>query len=63
MFLDYVKTRERFGDVSNLDTPTFLFGMRLGEEIEVEIEKGKTLIVKFVSLGRTVSRWYTCRLL
>ena len=40
-----------FGDVSNLDTATFLFGMRLGEEIEVEIEKGKTLIVKFISLG------------
>lgn len=55
VFLDYVKTRERFGDVSNLDTPTFLFGMRLGEEIEVEIEKGKTLIVKFVSLGEPLA--------
>ena len=25
--------------------------MKLGEEIEVEIEKGKTLIVKLVSIG------------
>ena len=41
----------RFGDISVLDTPTFLYGMRLGEEIEVEIEKGKTLIVKLVSIG------------
>ena len=32
-----------FGDVSNLDTATFLFGMRLGEEIEVEIEKRKNV--------------------
>lgn len=55
VFLDYVKTKERFGDVSNLDTPTFLFGMRLGEEIEVEIEKGKTLIVKFISLGEPLA--------
>lgn len=55
VFLDFVKTRQRFGDVSNLDTPTFLFGMRLGEEAEVEIEKGKTLHVKFISLGEPMA--------
>ncbi len=55
VFVDFVKTRDRFGDVSNLDTPTFLFGMRLGEEIEVEIEKGKTLIVKFISMGEPLA--------
>ena len=43
--------QEQFGDISVLDTPTFLYGMRLGEEIEVEIEQGKTLIVKLVSIG------------
>ena len=52
VFLEYVKTVEQFGDISVLDTPTFLYGMRLGEEIEIEIEKGKTLIVKLVSLGQ-----------
>ncbi|MFP7413637.1 pyruvate carboxylase [Priestia filamentosa] len=51
VFLDYQKTLEQFGDMSVLDTPTFLYGMRLGEEIEVEIERGKTLIVKLVSIG------------
>ncbi|MBP2239989.1 pyruvate carboxylase [Cytobacillus eiseniae] len=51
VFMDYRKTVEQFGDVSVLDTPTFLFGMRLGEEIEIEIETGKTLIVKLVSIG------------
>ena len=51
VFIEYTKTVEQFGDVSVLDTPTFLYGMRLGEEIEVEIEKGKTLIVKLVSIG------------
>lgn len=45
-------TVDKFGDLSVLDTPTFLYGMRLGEEIEVEIEKGKTLIVKLVSVGQ-----------
>lgn len=52
VFMDYIKTYEQFGDISVLDTSTFLYGMRLGEEIEVEIEQGKTLIVKFVSLGQ-----------
>ncbi len=51
VFMDYHKTVEDFGDVSVLDTPTFFFGMRLGEEIEVVIEHGKTLIVKLVSIG------------
>ena len=37
--------------MSVLDTPTFLYGLRLGEEIEVEIEEGKTLIIKLVSIG------------
>ncbi len=52
VFMDYQKMFEQFGDISMLDTPTFFYGMRLGEEIEVEIEQGKTLIVKLVSLGQ-----------
>ncbi|MEJ9151875.1 pyruvate carboxylase [Bacillus smithii] len=52
VFLDYIQAVEKYGDLSVLDTPTFLYGMRLGEEIEVEIERGKTLIVKLVSIGQ-----------
>ena len=55
VFLDYVRTLEQFGDLSSLDTPTFLYGMRLGEEIEVEIEVGKTLIVKLISIGEPLA--------
>jgi pyruvate carboxylase len=51
VFMEYIKTDEQYGNISVLDTPTFLYGMRLGEEIEVEIETGKTLIVKLVSIG------------
>ena len=51
VFDEYTATNQQFGDVSVLDTLTFLYGMRLGEEIEVEIEKGKTLMIKMVSIG------------
>ncbi|KAA9026006.1 pyruvate carboxylase [Niallia endozanthoxylica] len=52
VFLEYAKTVQQYGDLSVLDTPTFLYGLRLGEEIQVEIETGKTLIVKLVSVGQ-----------
>lgn len=51
VFMDNQSFIEQYGDMSVLDTPTFFYGMRLGEEIEVEIEQGKTLIVKLVSVG------------
>ncbi|MGY0692259.1 pyruvate carboxylase [Virgibacillus sp. FSP13] len=55
VFMDYHKFTESYGDMSVLDTPTFFYGMRLGEEIEVEIEQGKTLIVKLVSISEARS--------
>ncbi len=51
VFEEYAKMYDQFGDISVLDTPTFLYGLKLGEEVEIEIEKGKTLIVKLVSIG------------
>ncbi|WP_099157958.1 pyruvate carboxylase [Virgibacillus ndiopensis] len=55
VFMDYHKFYETYGDMSVLDTPTFFYGMKLGEEIEVEIEQGKTLIVKLVSISEARS--------
>ncbi|MGE6549176.1 pyruvate carboxylase [Bacillus mycoides] len=51
VFMDYEKVAGIYGNVSVLDTPTFFYGMRLGEEVDVEIEQGKTLMVKLVSIG------------
>ncbi|MFD2628260.1 pyruvate carboxylase [Oceanobacillus kapialis] len=51
VFMDYHHFYEKYGNMSVLNTPTFFYGMKLGEEIEVEIEQGKTLIVKLVSIS------------
>jgi pyruvate carboxylase len=47
----FVKHRREFGDVSVLPTPAFFYGLTPGEEILVEIEEGKTLIIRLVSVG------------
>ncbi|MDT2572790.1 pyruvate carboxylase [Enterococcus raffinosus] len=51
VFLDYQKSYGQFADVTLLDTPTFFSGMRLGETITVQIEKGKTLIIRLDEIG------------
>jgi len=52
VFMDYSSYVARYGDISVLDTNTFFHGMRLGETIEVEIERGKTLYLKLIQIGQ-----------
>jgi pyruvate carboxylase len=42
---------EAFGDVSKLPTRAFVEPMELGEEISVELQKGKTLGIKLNAVG------------
>ena len=51
VFAEYAEHERRYSDVSVLPTPTFFFGMQKGEEVSVEIEPGKTLIIKFLTVG------------
>ncbi|HEV3444596.1 MAG TPA: biotin/lipoyl-containing protein, partial [Gemmataceae bacterium] len=51
VFPDLAKHQAQYSDTSVLPTPTFFFGMQPGDEISVEIEPGKTLIVKFLATG------------
>ena len=49
VFLKYDKFRQTYSDVSVLPTSAFFYGLKSGEEITVDIEPGKTLIVKFLT--------------
>ncbi len=51
VFKDWAERYNEYGDVSVLDTPTFFFGMTPGEEVRVEIEEGKTLVIKLIHIG------------
>jgi pyruvate carboxylase len=51
VFLEYCDARAKFSDLSVLPTPVFFYGMQTGEELSIEIEPGKTLIVKFLTVG------------
>ncbi len=48
---EYMEHRALHGDTSVLPTPAFFYGLRVGEEAWVDIEPGKTLIVKLLSVG------------
>ncbi len=50
VFRTYAERCENYGDLAVLDTPTFFFGMSRGEEIDVELEPGKTMVIKLLSI-------------
>jgi pyruvate carboxylase len=51
VFPDLVAHQGRYSDTSVLPTPVFFHGMEPGEEVSIDIERGKTLIVKFLTVG------------
>ena len=49
VYLDYAAGRATFGDLSTLPTSVFFYGMQPAQEISVDLERGKTLIVRYVA--------------
>jgi pyruvate carboxylase len=51
VFLKFARARQNWGDVDVLPTPQFYYGMERGSEIAVELEPGKALVIKFLTIG------------
>ena len=51
VFSKFDRFRQAYADVSVLPTPAFFYGLNSGEEITVEIESGKSLIIKFLTFS------------
>ncbi|MFA6576645.1 MAG: pyruvate carboxylase, partial [Nocardioides sp.] len=55
---DFAEARQTYGDVSVLPTLDYLYGLRQGEEHEVEIDEGKTLLLGLQAIGEPDERGY-----
>ncbi len=51
VFLKYARTRQTYGGLEVLPTPQFYYGMERGDDIAVELEPGKALVIKFLTVG------------
>ncbi|XKM14463.1 pyruvate carboxylase [Orbaceae bacterium ac157xtp] len=45
VFLDYKMHIQKYGDVSKIPTANFFYGLQNGEEINIELEKGKVIVI------------------
>ncbi len=53
VFLDYMGRHRSYGPVRTLPTPVFFYGMEPQEQISVEIDPGKTLEIRLLTIGET----------
>jgi pyruvate carboxylase len=51
VFEDYLELQNEYSDVSKMDTHVYFLGMSRNEATEINIEDGKTLMVKFIGVG------------
>jgi pyruvate carboxylase len=51
VFQEFAAHQQAYSDVSVLPTPAFFYGLERGEEVHVDIERGKTLVIKFLNVG------------
>ena len=52
VFEEFDRFRQEYSDTSVLPTPVFFYGLDIGDEVTIDIEAGKTLIVKLNAIGR-----------
>ena len=51
VFTEYAKARRSYGRLDVLPTPTFFYGLPPGQEIAVDIDPGKTLVISCLAIG------------
>ncbi|MEA4836766.1 MAG: pyruvate carboxylase [Rhodospirillaceae bacterium] len=51
VFVDFAHHQKAYGDVANLPTPVFFYGMPSGIDTSVDLEPGKTLLIRMLAIG------------
>jgi len=52
VYLDYAKHHKHYDNTSVIPTPYFFYGLKPGDEVAVEIEAGKQLIVRYLTTSQ-----------
>ncbi|MBI1920438.1 MAG: pyruvate carboxylase [Geobacter sp.] len=52
VYPEFDKYRQEFSDTSVIPTPIFFYGLEPGQETSIEIQPGKTLIIKLNAVGK-----------
>ena len=52
----YVEHRSKYADTSRLPTPVYFYGLKRNEEIAIDIETGKTLIIKYLAVSNPTAQ-------
>ncbi|MCE1235032.1 MAG: pyruvate carboxylase [Hyphomicrobiales bacterium] len=53
VYADFARMQDLYGPTSALPTPAYFYGLQPGDEVMVEIEKGKTLVILAQAIGET----------
>jgi len=53
VFRGYYEHQKEFGDVHYLPTQTFFYGLKQGDEILVKLQRGKTIVIRYVYRSHT----------
>ncbi|PVB61162.1 pyruvate carboxylase [Labrenzia sp. 011] len=53
VFTDFDKAQQQYGPTSVLPTPVYFYGLEQGQEIFVDLEPGKTLVLRCQAIGET----------
>jgi pyruvate carboxylase len=51
VFSKFAAARSQYGELDVLPTPQFFYGLEQGSEVSIEIEPGKTLFVRLLTVG------------
>jgi len=52
VFEEFDRFRQEYSDTSVLSTPVFFYGLEVGDEVTIDIQEGKTLIIKLNAIGK-----------
>ena len=58
VYEDYLKHLQEYNDISKLESHIYFYGLKKGEECEVEIEEGKILTIKLIDIDDTKENGY-----